>query len=427
MSAPGARRAAFPLEIESLAYGGAGVGRRDGRAVFVEGAAPGDLAEVALDGSGKVLRGHLRSLLRPGPGRVQPVCPHFGDCGGCQWQHVASDVQLSAKRRALADALARIGRLPAGTIPEIVAVPAPAAWRYRRRARLALAEGGRLGFMARRSRRVVPIAGCALLAPDLEALVLALLEALARRPVPGLAHVEVCASEGRGAAALELSAGAKLDRARPVAEKLREEVPALAGIVLSAGGQRFVLGDPVLRDGSLFLRPDLFAQASRDGSRRLVEIVLGALRPRPGDRAIELFSGSGNFTFALAERVASVRAVEEEAAAQDLARRALPEALAGRVGLVKATVQEALRAASAAGERFDVALLDPPRAGAREAVELLGRLIERSIAYVSCDPATLARDVGILSRGGWRPVYAAALDLFPQTYHLESLVILERS
>ncbi len=158
----------YQLQIESLAYGGAGVGRREGRAVFVEGAAPGDLLDVEPQAGRKSpLRARLLSVVQPGPGRVAPRCPHYGDCGGCQWQHVDPGAQLAAKRRSLLDALQRVGRIPADAMPEVEAIAAPGEWRYRRRARLSVASDGRLGFMARGSNRVVRIASCELLEPEL--------------------------------------------------------------------------------------------------------------------------------------------------------------------------------------------------------------------------------------------------------------------
>ncbi len=418
----------WQLQIESLAYGGAGIGRRDGRAVFVDGAAPGDLVEVEPEEApGRLLRGRLLAVVRPGPARAAPACPHFGDCGGCQWQHVSAEGQLEAKRVALQDALVRIAKLPAPALPPVEAVAAPAQFHYRRRARFAVAGDGRLAFAERGSRRLVRIESCALLEHDLERLALSLSEAFSRRAVPGLANVEACVAEGRGAAELQLRPGARVEAALPAAEWLLTACPGLVGLVVAGGGRRCVLGDPVLPDGELLLRPDVFAQANREGNRRLVAMALERLRPAAGDRAIELYCGSGNFTFALAERVHSVVAVEEDGEALRLARRVAAARANARVAFRVGAADVAVRAAAAAGERFDVALIDPPRAGARGVVGDLARITARAIAYVSCDPATLARDVGALFAKGFRPVSAAALDVFPQTFHLEALVVLERA
>lgn len=425
---------AYEIEIESLAYGGDGVGRRAGRAVFVPASAPGDRLSVEpLPGRARPERARILKVLRPGPGRQDAVCPHFGDCGGCQWQHVGAEVQLEAKRRALADALLRIGRIPAAELPEVTALAAPAPFGYRRRARLAVAEDGTLGFMARGDRRLVRIQSCRLLEPALERLVFDLSAALRRRPVPGLAHVELCLAQGRGAAELELRASltgsgpaASLAAARPAAQALLEACPGLSGVVLSAGQARLEFGDPVIPDGPLLLRPDVFAQASREGNRALVELALARLEPRPTDRALELHAGSGNFSFALAPRVAALHAVELEGEALRLARRALPEALAPRVVFEGASAEAAVRALAAGGRRFEIALLDPPRTGAREALAAMAELVVRRIVYVSCDPATLARDVAPLRSQGFRITSATALDLFPQTYHLEAVVSLDR-
>ncbi|HUB05567.1 MAG TPA: methyltransferase domain-containing protein [Myxococcales bacterium] len=417
----------FQLQIESLAYGGAGVGRREGRAVFVDGAAPGDRLEVELTRARtRPERARLLSVLEAGAARVEPRCPHYGDCGGCQWQHVTPEAQLEAKRRALEDALVRIGKIPRGELPPVRARGGP-AWRYRRRARFAVAADGRLGFAARGSRRIVPVGSCALLEPDLEALALDLSGALAAEPCLGLGHVELVATAGKGAAELQLDSGASFDAACRRAAALLAALPALAGVVVTQGSRTATLGEPLLQDGEQLLGPHVFAQASREGNALLRGAVLDALALRDGERVLELHCGSGNFTFALARAGAQVVAVEAEAAALALARRALPSDLAARVTFVEAAAAAALRDLGRSRAPFDAALLDPPRAGAKDEMALLAPLGAHRIVYVSCDPATLARDVGTLRALGFRATQALALDLFAQTYHLEAVVTLERA
>jgi len=174
------------------------------------------------------------------------------------------------------------------------------------------------------------------------------------------------------------------------------------------------------------LRPDVFAQANREGNRALVALAVEALAAKATDRALELYCGSGNFSFEIAARVASLVGIEEEGVALVLARQALPAAQADRVTFRELPVVEALRREAASGASFDLALLDPPRAGAKEIVAQLAALVRRRIVYVSCDPTTLARDVAELGRQGFSLSRATALDLFPQTYHLEAVAVLER-
>ncbi len=413
------------LRIDTLAHGGDGVARLEGRAVFVPGTAPGDLVEAELvPGRANPLRATLSRVVEPGPGRVRASCPKVGECGGCQWQHLSPEAQLEAKRETLAQALRRLGKIPSDELPEIRAIAAPLARRYRRRARLALGPGWALGLFARGSRRIVPVfgdsSGCELLTEPLEAAVRRLGSALLEEPVPGLAHVEICEA-GRASAELVLGEGAPFEPAVRAATRLLERLDGFAGLVVRGGERRRALAEPALWDGEALLRPDVFAQASREGNRRLVDEALGALSPRPGERLLELYCGSGNFTFSLARAAGSVVAVEEEGVALELARRATPAELESRVEWVASRVESFRPVGS-----FDAVLLDPPRAGARGAVRLLGGLGARRIAYVSCDPATLARDVGELVRLGHRVASAAVLDLYPQTYHLEAVVGLER-
>ncbi|MHB1846041.1 MAG: 23S rRNA (uracil(1939)-C(5))-methyltransferase RlmD [Deltaproteobacteria bacterium] len=419
---------AVELQIVSLAHGGDGVGRLDGAAVFVPGTAPGDLAEIELlRGKSRPARGRLLRLLGPGPGRVQPSCPLASECGGCQWQHVSAEAQLAAKAQNLEEALRRIGRLAPASVPAARAIASPSDRRYRRRTRLAVSSDRRVGFLARGSHRIVPVDRCELMTEPLEAAVAALAQALRNIDIPGLEQLEVCEAGGEAAAELVLSERATLGRALERAAQLLAlcgaATPKLVGLVITKGRTKQILGRPVLSDEGLLLRPDVFAQANRAGNRLLVVEAIAALALAPTDRVLELHAGSGNFTFPLARASAHVLAVEEEGEALALARRTVPPELAGRLewraGRAEVVVP-GLRGP------FDRALLDPPRAGARELMPLLAALGVPRIVYVSCDPATLARDVGELSRLGYRVASAVVIDMFPQTFHAEAVVALER-
>lgn len=428
------------IRIDFLAHGGEGVGTLDsGKRVFVPDTAPGDLVEIEVrERRPRYERGRVVRLLEPGPERVSPPCPHASACGGCQLQHLSAAGQTTAKERIFYEALARLGGIPRDSLPEARPILAsPEAFRYRIRCRLQVGSEG-LGYHRRGTRELVPIESCHLLAPPLEALALRVRDRLREAPIHHLAAVELCiGTDGRGALALEPDAGAP-PRWAQGAERLLE-VEGLRGVVVlparrarrSAAPR--VLGDPVVvREAPsapgvpLFLRPDVFAQANAEANEKLVQAAIDALAPGEGEEVLELYAGSGNFTFALASRGARVTAVEVEGAALELARRAanapLRERIRFRSGLAHRVVEELAEA----GPRFDLVLLDPPRTGAKEIVPGLLRLRPRRIAYVSCDPATLARDLRLLVEGGYRPRLAQPFDLFPQTFHVEALVVLER-
>lgn len=426
------------VQIEDLAPGGEGVGHDGGRAIFVPFTAPGDRVVAEVPAGEGAAHGELVELLAPGPVRQAPGCPHFGPggdrCGGCEWLHAAPLAQLSAKGRTLREALRKIGRLEPGSYAWGGVTASPAPLRYRSRAKFHLDRGaGRLVFFRRRSHEPVPLASCQLLVPGLDALRAALGPAI---PAVGLSPREVSVEwsdlEGRGAACLALPAAGERERRK--GEALLAAVPALKGLVLQAeGGAPLLVGDPVLAHerrpgdpsaGRCRSRPDVFQQANRGANALLVQAALDLLAP-DGEDVLELFCGAGNFTGPLAARARSVAAVEQQGPALELARADL----GGRS--VRFFAGEALQVARAfarergpEARRFGLALLDPPRDGARGIGPALRDLGIRRAAYVSCDPATLARDLKGCVDAGFRLVSAQGFDLFPQTHHVEGLALL---
>jgi 23S rRNA (uracil1939-C5)-methyltransferase len=417
------------IEIESLAYGGAGVGRLQGEVFFVPETAPGELVEVEATRKHRRHRdARLLRILRPSPERVAPPCPHFGTCGGCQWQHLSAAAQLEAKRGALTEALVRLGKIPREQLAgRVTALAAPAQYAYRRRCRFMVDARGRLCFHERGDAGLVAIESCDLLSPLLQQLSRALSIALAGQPISGLTHLELCEASGRTAAEAVLEPGALTPTVRARLTSWLSPPVALAGVVVREVDRVVAeLGTAQLEEPPLLLRPDVFSQPSRAGGELLRAQLIAAAEVQRGDRVLELYCGSGNFTFALAELGREVCAIEQDGHALRLARRALPAALASKVTFLEGDAA-ALSAGWSQQPGFDVAVLDPPRAGARPLLEALARSVRRRIVYVSCDPATFARDVAVLAPLGFELRSAVVLDLFPQTYHLETVATLDRA
>jgi 23S rRNA (uracil1939-C5)-methyltransferase len=379
------------LRIESLAAGGDGVGRApDGRVVFVPFSAPGDLARVAIrERRARWLRGAAVEILEPGPGRTDPLCPVFGTCGGCDWQHLAYEAQVAAKRAILADAIERVARLP---VPERYAFHAsPAPYGYRSRARVA-AERGRVGFRRRRSHAVCAVSRCPVLVPALDEP----LARLAASPPPGEAEWELTAGGGSvSVARLPVRDSADWVEVASAGERLR----------ISAGS---------------FLQAN---EALRDTLARVVVDAAGR-----GAVCLELFAGAGFFTLPLARRFARLVAVEAHPGAVADLEENLAAAGQSGVEIVAASVERALDGRELAALDADVVVLDPPRTGleggARERLAALGA---PRVVYVSCDPATLARDIGVLGDRGYALTALDGFDLFPQTAHVEAVAQLERA
>lgn len=439
------------IRIEDVAPGGEGVGRLGGRAVFVPFTAPGDVVQADVPAGEGAAHAALVEVEAPGAARVAAPCRHFGPradgaegaCGGCEWLHLAYAAQLAAKERTVVGALQRIARLEPGSYPLRPILPSPAPLRYRSRAKFHHDRGsGRLVFFRRRSHEAVQLAECHLLVPALDALREAVGPALsAARVAVREVSLEWSEAEGRGAAFLRVAevSGAARDRAAA----LLEAVPALAGVVLQAEeGPAVVVGRPVLRQprvpgdaaaGLQRSRPDVFQQANRFANAALVRTALDLLAPA-GEDVLELFCGAGNFTGPLGAAARSVAAVEAQGPALELARADQGEAAErGAGGGVRFFAGDALALARAfarergpGARRFGAALLDPPREGAKGIGPALRELGVSRAVYVSCDPATLARDARACLENGFQVAAVAPVDMFPQTHHVEAVVLLER-
>lgn len=388
------------LKVESLAHGGEGLARHQGRVVFLRGVAPGDRVEAELSGEGRFEHARLLRVLQPGPARVQADCLIVDRCGGCPLQQVDHASQLAAKQALTADALERIGGFARGSYELAPIVPSPRQFHYRRRARMHRAPGRKWGFAQAGSGRVEPVDICLLFEPLLQELAELLGE------LPGATDAGLLVGTSKGAIDLRGQVS------RKGAAKLLEQ--RLVKGVTFAGG---ALGDPVIADeplpngARLRARPDTFAQANRAAVPLLQAEVLRALQG--AERVLELFCGSGTLTLPLLPR--DVTAVEAAGPSLQLLRKSADEA-----GLsVKLIAGDAAQVARAETRQFDAALLDPPRTGALEAVRALAALRPPRIVYVSCDAPTLARDGRALVAAGYALVKAVPLDLFPQTAHFE--------
>lgn len=424
------------LTLSELAAGGDAIGRLSaGLVVFVPGGAPGDRVSVRLEPPRKgYARAHLVKVLEPGPGRVTAPCPHAHPdaCGGCPLMHVTRPVQLAAKESWVRRALRRSG---AEVLP--ILAPAPELG-YRVRARLAVRDG-RLGFACARSHRGAAIEHCAVLDPALDAVLLkrGAQAALALGEGATLAGL-VGRHDGRPAVQLAVTLG-RGGRRGEVAAWLESLIAegAIAGAILSgeplgAACLDIAVGDSL---GPLHGAADGFAQASAAGQDLLPRLVAAGVGRPPGasadaparwPRLLELYAGSGNLTRALRPLAQEVVAIEGDAGATGRLAD-LPALTGGPAPITLRTepVEQALLSLVRAGERFDVAVLDPPRAGAKEALPLLVRLAPKRIVYVSCDVMTLARDLDTLAAAGLRARTVQPLDLMPHTAQVECVAVID--
>ncbi len=430
-----------PVRIESLAYGGDGVAHLpDGRVVFVPGSCPGDLVVVQeTEDHGRWVRARTFSLEEPSPDRVDPPCPYVGACGGCQWQHVSYGTQLAAKAKAVVDALERIGDIAPGVVRPIV--PSKDTFGYRNKVELvgdASAPRFELGFHRLDSHDIVPIDRCLLLPDRAAAAPRALTGALrylsGRHGDLGIKRVGIrVAARGTDLqVALWTSPGAFPRHA--VANTLADAVGAnsVVRVLLRNDARRSIAGTEVLSGAGAWrerlagfgfgVSAPSFFQVNTATAERLVEIALEALDPGPEDRVADVYAGVGAFTLPLADRTGEVVAIEGSSAAIADLRRNL-----GRARLDADIIGGAAERELPAAGAFDHAVVDPPRQGlTADALDALVGTHARTLAYISCDPATLARDCRRLVDRGYAIRHVTPVDLFPHTFHVETITVLER-
>ncbi len=429
------------LRVEAIADRGMAMGHLRGKVAFVPFGAPGDTLEVeVVREKSRYLETRLRRILVPSPTRRSPACPHFGACGGCQWQHLPYAEQLDAKDRSFRGFLrTRLGLADGTFLPPI---PSPKEWGYRNRIGLKVrAAGGRvrLGFFASGSHRLIPVDRCPIAHPVLQELLpslAAFLQAFGpahgflpqidlqldgedrpwavihrRRPFTRPEHAALEAFLGRqGVAGAHLQAGRK-ETLVPLAG-----APAKMPFPVVAGGRAL----------DLRVSPGGFTQANPDINRALVQEVAALADLYRGEPTLDLYCGAGNFTLPLALEARSVVGVEGyPPAARDARDNALRLGFS-QVRILAESAERGLATLGREGYRPAFALLDPPREGAVGALAALAALTPRHLAYVSCAPATLARDLGILRGHGYRVRWLRTADMFPQTAHLESLTLLTR-
>lgn len=429
------------LSIKKVIAGGLGLGHlAEGMVVMVEGVLPGETVAVQET---KACRGHqearLLRVLQEAPERIAPPCPHYGICGGCDLQHAAYPLQLQIKQAILAEALERAHVAQPPGQPA-AAIPSPRPFGYRYRLRLHLDRNGKLGFHQRSSNLVVPIRRCLLAHEQLNQVIAGLVDGnWPQRLQPHVQALELllCPASGRSMVVLE-----PRDAHRSVAPRTPLDLPAsLADQVLIAGKKsRRPTGGPSTAlllaqqftglEGTYRLAWDhrCFFQINAAQNALLVQLALALLAPRTTPwTALDLYCGMGTFSIPLGLAGATITGVEHNEHSIHWAKRNSRDAGLQGTRFIVADVGHYLETLVARRETFTCILLDPPRQGLGKAAALLPHLEPEQILYVSCDPATLARDLGLITKSGYQVQQSIPVDMFPQTHHIESVTLLERN
>ncbi len=445
--APNSRHAACTLTIDRLTYGPDAIARdADGKAVFVQGGIPGDTVEAEIvEDTKRYAKARIVQVLEPSPSRVKAPCPFVGICGGCPWGNITYPAQLEAKRRNLVDNLMHIAHMDEKRAESLVLpILAPSEpWGYRNKVELAFSQQGRrsiVGMHAASDESIVKVSSCPLLQKGSEKLVKAIsgsvtylanshglsferigIRTSARTHATEVALWTQPSGFPRANAAKVIGDAADITSLVRVMTKGPTKARKIAGIERLDGAGHW---SERLLDHTMLISAPSFFQVNTKGAEALIKCVLDFLEPEEEDEAMDLYCGAGTFTLPLADRVSFVSAVESYGpAVRDLKRN-----------LQHAHLENVDAIGGDAGREFpdtdaDIIVVDPPRSGLSEdVIDQLSDQPARAIAYVSCDPATLARDI---ARFEERDTFEAAklqpVDLFPQSFHCETVALLRRA
>jgi 23S rRNA (uracil1939-C5)-methyltransferase len=430
--------------IEALSHDGRGICHIDGKVTFVSRALPGEkVLFVYKSRRGKFDEGDVVEVLQASPQRIEPRCPHFGVCGGCSLQHLSPEDQIAAKQARLLENLAHLGKVsPEQVLPPLTAQP----WGYRRKARLGVKfmrreEVVRVGFREKHSAFLTDAKQCDVLHPAIGQRLAELGELVntlsVRDKVP---QIEIAVGDDNTALVFRhlvpltaedeqrLTAYGQANglgifvqpKGPDTIRRLWPEPSATDDFVLSYRLPNY--------DVELRFRPTDFTQVNAELNRQMIDRALGMLALQPDDRVLDLFCGLGNFSLPRARQAGSVVGVEGEGSLVERARDNAARNGIDNIEFHAADLNGDLEAEPWYGRGFNKLLLDPPRSGAPVVVEKLAKPYPQRIVYVSCDPATLARDAGTLvHQHGYRLVSAGVMDMFPHTAHVESIALFERS
>ncbi len=423
-----------PLSIESLANGGSGIARDDGRVVFVPGTAPGDTIMCrVLKEKKRYALAELVEILQPSELRHKPVCTVAEKCGGCQWQHLTYADQLIWKERLFHESLRR--QLGVNKEQLLPIIPAPHDLGYRSRVQIkcqVTRSDFVCGFFQPKSNNVVPVSSCPVMAPELNELLAELHLLLAASPLAEkIPQIDLAADDNNKCLAVVHYIGSKPERLVELLSAFawRENVdillkPGPNGKLTNISGSgtlSITVDQPPL---TLTYSAGGFAQINLVQNRQLVSAVLDAAELTGRERVLDLYCGMGNFSLPLARRAEIVCGVEDFAPSIEMARKNATDNRLSNVDFHSRTAENAWSELSTRS-KYDLLVLDPPRSGAYEVMlELLQTPVQR-LLYVSCDPQTLSRDLKVLLNNNYRLVSSQPFDMFPQTFHCESLSVLE--
>ncbi len=412
--------------IESMAFGGYGVARIEGKVVFIPNSVTGDEGRVEMVEEKKSYSvGRWVEILLPSPWRVAPPCPYFGTCGGCQWQHIDYGQQPELKRQILRDILIRLADLK--EIPPIALYPSPDPYDYRTRIQLKV-KANRIGYYREKSHQLVDIDRCLISHPLVNEILPLLRQELLLFSLTDEVEIRTSPKEGKGV--LVLHARDSSPKWKASLRHFLKSQPILKGITILRRGQTSSLGHSHLYFAiplnlTLRISPGSFSQVNLKQNERLIQTVLAFSGETRHATALDLYSGVGNLTLPLSSVSQQVLGIDENPAAVKDARFNAQLNGIESVRFLHGRVEAILRKWK--GEKPDLVVLDPPRTGAKEVADQVARLRPERIIYVSCEPTRFARDLRLFAKEEYSLRALTLVDMFPQTYHMELVGLLAQS
>lgn len=426
------------IKIEKLVYGGDGLGRlASGEVIFVPWSAPGDQLKVQrlpqTSKSAKIVKGQIEEIIEPAPERVEPKCSVFGQCGGCQWQHITPAAQRDWKRQIVQESLTRLGKLPDVPVLETLGDDGH-SWNFRNRVQWEVQRDPQtstyqLGYFKAQSHDVIAFDTCWIIPDSLNKLANWIQQQLQQQPKAGklIKRIEVMQNANE-----QLLLSVHGDLSSELLHPLVQAFPQIVGIVLLDPEQKFATphvlwGEDHLAETISGRDYTVSAGSFFQTNRHATELILNILAQwmiSDAETLLDLYAGVGLFSIHFHEKFKRVLAVESaDSAIKDGEENCQRQGITN----IQWLSGDAVKVLNATKEKLDLAIIDPPRAGCSPAVlTWLNEHITRQLLYVSCDPTTLARDLKTLVAAGWRIDAVQPIDMFPQTYHVETIVNLVR-
>lgn len=421
------------LHIERLVYGGKGLGRYNNMVVFVPDVITGEQALVEIRTRKKdYAEAELIKIIKPSPHRIAPPCPIYHECGGCQWMHIDYPFQVQAKREIVAETLKRGLKAEDAAVPPLIPSSTPLNYRQRVQFKVQYENGSYpIGYYKRETHQLIDVDECLLLRPLLNKALKNIREMLNSGKITQLKNLEEihmhCSSDEMAIAFILYADGISKDELNNLFKEIKETVSEAAGIIfIDKYKKRIIAGSPFIEEElqgiSFRISADSFSQIDWEQNKSLVKLALDYIGDKQYNNGLDLFCGIGNFTLFIAKNADNVIGIDSGKTAIDDAEYNSKKNLIKNIRFMYNDVKYRMASLLAEGSCFDLVLIDPPRNGVgKESVNLIAGFQPSKIIYISCNPVTLSRDIVYFKAKGYEIKRLQAVDMFPQTYHIETV------